>query len=163
MQNGLPEITVGQHSFAGRKSRNDDFYGVLVPKGADLEHKGIAIAIADGMSSCEGAKIASETCVRSFLEDYFATPESWTVKKSVATVLKATNNWLNAQSQAVYNSEQSMVSTFSGVVIKAGTAHVFHAGDTRISLLRDGTLEPLTEDQRCALPGRASILRVAWD
>ena len=90
MQNGLPAITVGQYSCAGAKTRNDDSFGVLIPKGAELEHKGIAIAIADGMSSSEGAKVASETCIRSFLEDYYATPQSWNVKKSVAVVLKAT-------------------------------------------------------------------------
>jgi len=30
------------------------------------------MAIADGMSSSEAAKIASETCVKTFLEDYYA-------------------------------------------------------------------------------------------
>ena len=157
MHEGLPVIASGQHSRAGRKPRNDDSYGVLVPRGAELEHKGIAMAIADGMSSSEGAKVASETCVRSFLEDYFATPESWTVKKSVATVLKATNNWLNAQSQA-RDSDQTLVSTFSGVILKAGTAHIFHTGDTRILLLRDGTIEPLTEDHKVHLAGSREYL-----
>ena len=131
-------ITVGQHSPAGRKARNDDCYGVLIPQRSQLEMKGIAMAIADGMSSSEGAKTASETCVKNFLEDYYATPESWTVKKSAAVVLKALNNWLYAQGQAVHQSEQGMVSTFSGVVLKAGMAHVFHAGDSRVSLLRNG-------------------------
>ena len=148
MQNGLPAITVGQYSCAGAKTRNDDSFGVLIPKGAELEHKGIAIAIADGMSSSEGAKVASETCIRSFLEDYYATPQSWNVKKSVAVVLKATNNWLNGQGQAVHQSDQGMVSTFSGLIIKAGTAHIFHVGDTRISLLRDGVFDQLTRDHK---------------
>mgnify|MGYP003547995358 CR=1 FL=1 len=98
-------ITVGQHSQAGRKSRNDDCYGVLIPQRSQLEMKGIAMAIADGMSSSEGAKTASETCVKNFLEDYYATPESCTVKKSAAVVLKALNNWLSAQGQAVHQSE----------------------------------------------------------
>lgn len=106
------------------------------------------MAIADGMSSSEGAKTASETCVKNFLEDYYATPESWTVKKSVAVVLKALNNWLYAQGQAVHQSDQGMVSTFSGLVLKSGMAHVFHAGDSRISLLRNGALEPLTRDHK---------------
>ncbi len=75
MLSGQPIITVGQCSDAGRKSRNDDSYGVLVPVGAQLVAKGIAMAIADGMSSSEGAKAASETCVKNFLEDYYATPE----------------------------------------------------------------------------------------
>ncbi len=148
MLSGNPSITVGQHSCAGRKVRNDDSYGVLIPAGSQLEIKGIAMAIADGMSSSEGAKTASETCVKNFLEDYYATPESWTVKKSAAVVLKALNNWLYAQGQAVHQSDHGMVSTFSGVVLKAGMAHVFHAGDSRISLVRNGAIEPLTRDHK---------------
>jgi eukaryotic-like serine/threonine-protein kinase len=158
MLNGAPAITVGQHSQAGRKARNDDSYGVLVPVGAQLVSKGIVIAIADGMSSSEGAKAASETCVKNFLEDYYATPESWTVKKSAAVVLKALNNWLYSQGQALHHSEQGMVSTFSGLVLKAGMAHVFHAGDTRITLLREGSFEPLTRDHKVQAGGAQHYL-----
>lgn len=158
MQTGAPAITVGQHSQAGRKARNDDSYGVLVPVGAQLISKGIAIAIADGMSSSEGAKAASETCVKNFLEDYYATPESWTVKKSAAVVLKALNNWLYSQGQALHHSEQGMVSTFSGLVLKAGMAHVFHAGDTRITLLREGSFEPLTREHKVQSAGAQHYL-----
>ncbi len=142
------KIEIGQHSIAGRKPRNDDSYGIVVPENFMLEAKGIAIAIADGMSSSEAAKEASECCVRSFLEDYYATHESWTVKRSVATVLKAVNAWLYAQGLAQEFSERGMVSTFSGVVLKSGIAHLFHAGDSRIWRLRGKTLEQLTVDHR---------------
>lgn len=143
-----PQIATGQHSTCGRKAHNDDSYGVLVPKLPLSFTKGVAMAIADGMSSSEAAKEASETCVKSFLDDYYCTHESWTVKKSVAAVLKATNTWLYAQGQVQHLSNRGMVTTFSGLVLKAGVAHVFHAGDTRISLLRNGTIEPLTREHR---------------
>ena len=39
-----------------------------------------------------------------------------------------------------------MVSTLSAMVIKGGKAHIFHVGDSRISLIRDGSIEPLTQD-----------------
>ena len=117
------------------------------------------MAIADGMSSSEGAKTASETCVKNFLEDYYATPESWTVKKSVALVLRAVNNWLHAQGHAVYNSDQGMVCTFSGAVLKSGTVHIFHAGDSRISLLRNGQLEPLTREHKLRGGGEQYLAR----
>jgi len=157
-----PRVTIGQYSIAGRKARNDDSYGVLIPDSALLRTKGIAMAIADGMSSSEAAKEASETCVKSFLEDYFSTHESWTAKKSVATVLKAINNWLYSQGQIVYLSNRGMVSTFSGLVLKAGVAHIFHAGDTRISLIRDGALEPLTRDHRIRVSRRQEYLSRAF-
>ncbi len=143
-----PVISIGQHSTAGRKPRNDNSYGVVVPNSALLETKGVAMAIADGMSSSEAAKEASETCVKSFLQDYYSTHQSWTVKTSAGRVLSAINRWLHGQSNADYMSERAMVSTFSGVVIKASVAYVFHAGDTRIYLLRGSDIEQLTCDHR---------------
>ena len=94
-----PKMTGGQHSEAGRKARNDDSYGVLFPEPPLLETKGIAMAIADGMSSSEAAKAASETCIKCLVDDYYATPQSWSVKTAVGRVLSATNSWLNKQSK----------------------------------------------------------------
>lgn len=145
-----PYVEVGQFTAAGMKSRNDDSFGVLIPEGLDLATRGIAMAIADGMSSSEGAKAASETAVKSFLQDYYATPESWAVKKSAAVVLKAVNNWLHGQGVSRHGTDHGMVTTFSAAILKAGTAHIFHAGDTRVALLRDGAIEPLTRDHRVA-------------
>ena len=154
------EVSIGQHSIAGRKERNDDSYGVVVPKSPLLDSKGVAMGIADGMSTSEGAKAASETCMRSFLEDYYATHESWAVKTSVGRVLTALNRWLYSQSQAQYGSENALVSTFSGLVLKAGTAYIFHAGDTRIALVRAGHLDSLTQSHRMQFGrGRESLTR----
>ncbi len=141
-----PAVTIGQHSEAGRKARNEDSYGVITPTGALLHTKGVAMAIADGVSASEAAKEASETCIKSFLDDYYSTHESWPVKKSVASVLCAVNQWLYRQGQIQYLSDRGLASTFSGLVLKSGIAHIFHVGDARISLLRDGSLEPLTTD-----------------
>lgn len=157
-----PAISVGQHSTAGRKDRNDDSYGVLIPEPVLLETKGIAMAIADGMSSSEAAKEASETCVRSFLTDYFATHQSWTVKTSVERVLSAVNRWLHSQSEAHYDSGRGMVSTFSGIVLKSSLAHIFHAGDSRIYLIRDGAIERLTNDHRVRVSGKQEYLSRAF-
>jgi serine/threonine protein phosphatase PrpC len=143
-----PAVTIGQCSEAGRKDRNDDSYGVLVPDRVLAETKGIAMAIADGMSSSEAAKAASETCIKSFLSDYYATHSSWTVKTSVGRVLMAINRWLHGQSVANYMNDRGMVCTFSGVVLKSAAAHVFHAGDSRIYLLRGSAIEQLTDDHR---------------
>ena len=80
-------ISIGQFSTSGRKDRNDDSYGAIVPSAVLLSSHGIALAIADGLSSSDAAKAASESCVKSFLDDYYGTPPTWAVKKSAATVL----------------------------------------------------------------------------
>ena len=116
-------VSIGQFSSAGRKERNDDSYGVAVPAQPLLATKGVAMAIADGMSSSEAAKTASETCVRGFLEDYFGTHESWAVKTSAGRVLTGLNRWLYSQSQRQFDSESALVTTFSGLILKAGTGY----------------------------------------
>lgn len=150
MQNQL-QISIAQYSTAGRKEINQDFHDICIPKEPQLTNKGIAIAIADGISSSDVSQIASKTSVTSFLIDYFSTPESWSVKKSAERVLNSTNSWLFSQSKQAqfhYDKDRGYVCTFSGMIIRSSTAHIFHAGDTRIYRLRDTQLEQLTEDHR---------------
>lgn len=132
----------------GSKEENADAADALLPEGSALRNKGIAAAICDGMSSSEGGVVAAQTCVRSFLDDYLSTPDSWTVKNSATKVLGALNRWLWSQGQMRYDSAKGMVTTFTGLIIKSTTAHVFHVGDSRLYLFRDGELEQLTQDHR---------------
>jgi serine/threonine protein phosphatase PrpC len=144
-------ISLGQHSDKGRKPSNQDFYGAYLPNESLRATKGIAIALADGISSSEVSREASEAAVGGFLTDYYATPATWAVKTSAQRVLQATNAWLYAQtrqSQYRYDLDRGYVCTLSAIVIKSTTAHLFHVGDSRIYQLAGNTLEPLTEDHR---------------
>ncbi len=132
----------------GNKPENADAAGVMRPEGATLRNKGVVAAIADGMSSSEGGREAAEVCITGFINDYLSTPDSWTVKTSATKVLGAINRWLFAQGQKRYDSAKGMVTTFTGLVIKSTTAHIFHVGDARLYLFRDGLLEQLTRDHR---------------
>ncbi|MGR8935357.1 MAG: protein kinase domain-containing protein [Gammaproteobacteria bacterium] len=145
------KISVGQWSDKGRKEINQDFHGVYMPKEPQLSSKGVAIALADGISSSDVSHIASEAAVTSFLEDYFCTTDAWSVKKSAQRVLIAANSWLHAQtrqSQYRYDKDRGYVCTLSAMVIKSTTAHIFHVGDSRIYRVRGNTLEQLTNDHR---------------
>lgn len=158
---GQLAISLGQHSDRGRKPRNQDFHGACIPQEPQLSTKGIAIALADGISSSEVSHIASESAVASFLSDYYCTSESWTVKKSAQCVLTAANSWLFAQtrqSQYRYDRDKGYVCTLSALVLKGTQAHLFHVGDARIYRLRNGALEPLTEDHRLWLSAEQSYL-----
>jgi len=142
------KLIIGQHSKAGRKQKNEDSYGILIPEAPLLQNKGAAIVIADGMSTCEAGKEASEMCVKSFLSDYFATPETISVKSAAKQTIKALNQWLCAQGQNTYHSNKGMVSTLSAMVLKSSTAYLFHVGDSRIIRIRGGALTSLTRDHR---------------
>src|SRR5205814_266361 len=155
------KISVGQHSDKGRKETNQDFHGVLIPKEPQLTTKGIAIALADGISSSNVSQIASESAVKSFLTDYYCTSESWSVKTSAHRVLAATNSWLNAQTRRspyLYDKDKGYVCTLSAMVIKSTTAHIFHVGDSRIYRLVGNALEQLTEDHRLVVSSEQNYL-----
>ncbi len=141
-------IIAGQCSEKGIKESNEDACGIHIPESSLLTSKGIAIVIADGVSSSEAGREASESCVRGFLGDYYSTSESWTVKTSGQKVLGALNRWLYGRGQTIYGSGQGMLTTLSAVVIKSATAHLFHVGDTRIYRLRNDELECLTRDHQ---------------
>ena len=155
------KVSLGQYSSAGRKPVNQDFHGACIPKGQELHSKGIAIALSDGISSSEVSQVASETSIKSFLTDYYCTSDSWTVKTSVQKVLLATNSWLYAQNQRGnyrYNKNKGYVCTFTGVVFKSTTAHVFHVGDSRAYYFSKNNLEPLTKDHRVYTSSEHSYL-----
>ncbi|GGB01968.1 bifunctional protein-serine/threonine kinase/phosphatase [Agarivorans gilvus] len=142
-------VSIGQCSDKGRKPLNQDCYGAFTPSGAQLQHKGFAAVIADGISSSEVSQIASETAVNSFLDDYYCTSETWTVQHAATRVLQATNSWLYSQSQQspyYYDKNKGYVCTLSALVIKGNLAHLFHVGDTRIYRLNQQGLEQLTND-----------------
>lgn len=154
-------ISVGQFSDKGRKEINQDFHGICIPKEPQLSSKGIAVAVADGISSSAVSHIASEATVTGFLEDYFCTSEAWSVKKSAQRVLMATNSWLHSQtnqSQYRFDKDRGFVCTLSGMVIKSTTAHIFHLGDSRIYRLRGKVLEQITQDHRLWVSNEKSYL-----
>lgn len=139
-------LSLGQHSTAGIKPVNEDAIGIRIPDGSLLATKGAVAVVADGVSAAESGREASETCVTSFLSDYFSTPESWTVKKSAQQVLTALNRWLYGRGRQYNDSSRGYVSTFSAVVFKSHCAHLFHVGDSRIYRLRGTDLEQLSRD-----------------
>ncbi len=141
-------VSLGQYSIAGIKPQNEDFYGALMPADATLDSKGMCIAIADGVSASEGGKDASQIAVRQFLDDYYSTPDSWSTKHAATKVLGALNLWLYNQGQKLYAGNCGLATTFSAIVLKSRTAHLFHVGDSRIYLLREGQLECITQDHR---------------
>lgn len=151
-------INAGQSTDKGIKESNEDACGIFIPDEPLLTSKGIAAVIADGVSSSDSAREASESCVTSFLSDYFSTPESWTVKTSGQRILGAQNRWLHSQAQKASRYDGGMLTTLSALIIKSTTAHIFHIGDTRIHRLRENQLECLTQDHQIWVSGNKSFL-----
>lgn len=155
------EISIGQYSSKGRKQVNQDYHGVMIPDEPLLSTKGIAIALADGISSSNVSQIASATAINGFIQDYYSTSDAWSVKTSAQRVLKATNSWLYAQTQNSphrFNKDKGFICTFSAIIFKSNTAHLFHSGDSRIYRVVENNLEQLTIDHRHVVDAETSYL-----
>jgi serine/threonine protein kinase/serine/threonine protein phosphatase PrpC len=158
MRNTL-RLSIGQASFAGLKPINQDFHGIQLPGPGDP--KGTVAAVADGISSSTVSHIAAESAVKSFITDYFSTPEAWSTKRAGQRVLAAINAWLYGQTQAGlgrFNKDQGYVCTLTALILKGRSAHVFHVGDSRLYRLQHSALEQITIDHRLHISGEDSTL-----
>lgn len=156
-------VVFGGSTSTGPKPRNEDAFAAKQPDSSSVRTiKGVVACIADGLSSSEDAQQASQTSVATFIDDYYSTPDTWDVKKSAARVLNSINSWLyhqGIQTSSGYGSEHNtLLTTFSAVVLKSTTAHLLHAGDSRIYLVRKGALHQLTKDHSHKRAGNKPFL-----
>lgn len=153
------QLDYGGHSLTGRRKENQDAFTVNVPsKHHELVHKGVVACIADGVSCSEHSQKASQTAVMQFIDDYYATPHSWSIKHSANKILHSLNTWLFEQGAQYGPAHNGLVTTFSCLIIKSNTAHLFHVGDTRIYLLRGKKLQQLTRDHQRINFGKTAYL-----
>ncbi len=154
-------INLASHSEKGLKEINEDAVGFFAPvEDRLLEGKGIILAVADGVSSAEAGKDASETAVKRFIDDYYPTPDTWSVKHSGQKLLSSINITLFKRSHEFASEEKGYLTTFTGLVIKSRTCHLFHVGDSRAYLYRNNELKQLTRDHVASIAtGRSFLAR----
>ncbi|QAY76399.1 bifunctional protein-serine/threonine kinase/phosphatase [Sphingosinicella sp. BN140058] len=168
-ENGAPgphgrvrlSVSSGRCSSAGRKPVNQDACGIVRPDGGLLAAKGIAAAVADGISTSPRGGEAAATAVESFLADYLRTSEGWSVRSSAESVIAAVNSALHARNGRPLcdeERERGLICTFSALVLKSRSAYLFHVGDARIARLRGGRIEPLTAPHVVSVGGGKSYL-----
>ncbi|TVT75185.1 MAG: bifunctional protein-serine/threonine kinase/phosphatase [Denitromonas halophila] len=153
------EVRFGGHSIEGVKPVNQDAFAAHLPDGSERDLKGAAAVMCDGVSSAADSEIASQMAVTGFINDYFSTPPTWSVRKAASQVLNGLNQWVYRQNAARHGTRDSLLTTFSAAVIKSNTLHVFHAGDSRVWHMRGKTLEQLTRDHVMTEGGREFLAR----
>lgn len=151
------EVSLGHASQQGPRPRNEDFVGAATPEGAELAAKGMLLAVADGVGGHAHGREAAEQTVRSLLADYFSTPQTWGVEKSIDTVLGAVNRWLLGQSSKSRD-YAGMATTLTAVVLRGRRYYVAHVGDSRAYRWRAGELLRLTEDHTWEHPELSNVL-----
>ena len=155
------KATVATHTDAGaKKAINEDAIGFRVPEDDLLSTKGAVVVVADGVSSAEAGKEAAHRSVEAVLDNYFTTPELWSVKHSIQKTLTSLNSELYELGRAMPNEARGYICTLSLMVIKSHLAYLFHVGDSRIYRLDagDGSFTQLTKDHVAAISSEKQYL-----
>ncbi len=159
-------IDAAHRSIAGRKDINEDCAGIFLPQDEYyLENKGATFVVADGVSSAEAGKEASETAVSRFIEEYYHTPDTWSVSHAGEKIIETLNYHLYRKSHKFITEGKGYLATFSSLIIKGQTAHYFHVGDSRIFLKageqseeETGKLIQITSDHTAFIERNHAIL-----
>jgi serine/threonine protein phosphatase PrpC len=140
------QLRLGHASAAAGGKANEDFYGMVTPaEEPEAAVRGIAVAIADGVSGSGDGRRASETTVKSLLRDFYATPPTWGIPQALDKLLRSTNDWLLA-SNARHATLDAAVSTLSMLLFKDNYYYMAHVGDTRVYRRRRNVFKQLTSD-----------------
>src|SRR6202167_4163361 len=100
MAERLPGVktSVGVASERGPRERNEDFAGAVFGSELPQPRRDVVAAIADGIGSAKGGRVAAETAVRGFLDGFCDLPETMEVRRAAARVLNALNGWIYSES-----------------------------------------------------------------
>ena len=142
----LLQLRFGHASIAVPGKSNEDFYGIVTAQEEpEAQTRGVAVAIADGVSGSGGARLASETTVRSLLRDFYGAPVRWNIASTIDKVLRSANDWLTAENARSPELE-GVVSTATMMLFKGNYFYLAHVGDSRVYRRRGRVLEQLTTD-----------------
>jgi serine/threonine protein phosphatase PrpC len=141
------ELTYAQMSIAGPvRKRNEDTLGFWHPPSPELVRSlGIAAVIADGVGGTGRGEEASQLAVHSALTALKNAP----VDTAPADLLRM---MVNEANQAVYDEahrtpdQGRMATTFTASIFRHDELSVAHVGDSRIYLVRKGTVKRVTSD-----------------
>lgn len=145
---GKPQLQLrfGHASSAVSGKTNEDFYGIVTEhEEREARIRGVAAAIADGVSGSGSGRRASETTVRSLLHDFYGAPVRWNFAVTIDKVLRSINDWLSAEN-ARNPERDGVVSTLTMLLFKGNYYYLAHVGDSRAYRRRGRMLRQLTID-----------------
>ncbi len=142
----LLQLRFGHASVPVPGKSNEDFYAIVTEReDPAAQVRGIAVAIADGVSGNGGGRLASETTVRSLLRDFYGAPVHWNIAPTIDRILRSVNDWLAAENAR--NPElEGVVSTATMMLFKGNSYYLAHVGDTRAYRKRGRFFRQLTID-----------------
>jgi PPM family protein phosphatase len=126
------------------RANNEDACGTL-RDGPDRA----LLVVADGVSLAQAGEVASAMAVEVVLRAYQEEPDTTDAGQRVYKAVQQANIEIYDKAVAVPEL-RGMSTTLTAVVLDGNLLTVVHVGDTRLYLLRDGTLTQLTKDHTVA-------------
>lgn len=136
------QLDTGSLSDIGRsRSVNQDLIGVFSTADG---HDFVAV-VADGMGGHKAGDIASRMAVEEIQHSIFVELEKQSPKRALREVFGAVNSKI--LEQAEHNPDyQGMGTTLVVLVLHQSSAYFAHTGDSRLYLVRNYTIQQMTED-----------------
>ncbi len=124
------------------RGNNEDTFIVQSSKSGEY----ILASAIDGVGGYSGGEIAAALARESIIE-YFENPGGDLTTMMVEALINANEKIYNEKIEVKEHDSMACVLTLAVVDIKNNEFHYIHVGDTRLYLLRDGSLVKLTKDQ----------------
>lgn len=124
------------------RGNNEDAF--IVQLSADGEY--ILAAAIDGVGGYSGGEIAA-ALARETIIDQLAKPGGNIISMMAEALLKANEKIYREKIEVKEHESMACVLTLAVVDVKNNEFHYIHVGDTRLYLLRDGSLIKVTKDQ----------------
>ncbi len=122
------------------RENNEDACGSCVESASS-----VLVVVADGVSGSEGGEVASQTAVDVTIRAYRESPPAWGPAKRVHRAVQQANIEIHDRALVVADLRR-MATTVTAVVACNGIVHAAHVGDTRLYLVRDGTIIQKSQD-----------------
>ena len=120
------------------RGHNEDYFGFYPTR------HGALIIVADGMGGMGGGALASELTVKAMSQVFLASPD---VDPRAALVQAGVAANRAVKERAAQSPElEKMGSTVVAVIVRGDQCYYAHSGDSRLYLLRPGSIEQLTRD-----------------
>lgn len=126
------------------RDSNEDSIGFSRPEDpAELGDAGVLLVVADGMGGHSAGEVASRLAVETLIAGYAI--DSADPQAALVRAVRQANQAIR-DAAARDPALQGMGTTCTALVVRQGRAYCAHVGDSRLYLVRDGSILQLTED-----------------
>lgn len=141
-----PDVELANLSDVGCvRSVNEDYFAYIEPEDQqEFDRRGRLFMVADGMGGHKGGQVASGLAVNA-VRDRFLQTES---EDACAVLVESFQEAHRVIMEASHDSSEldGMGTTCCAAILKHGQLVFGSIGDSRLYLIRDGKVQPLTED-----------------